>query len=432
MPHGATGTAIGSDQPKVVPLAQDGSPAIGLRVALGRILGEHAFLLMEAIRASDDAERAVLESALGENSDSLTEAVSSIYGERVGRRFADIWDRHVGLLLDYGAAVRGGDGAGQRSAREGLRAYMTELGQLLAEVNPDLDPAQEAQALQAHVDQITAFAEGDYADAYAAHRMAFAHMFELGDHLALEIVRQNPKQFVDGAVAFSPRSDLQLALDQLLGEHMILAAQAMRAGVHGAPDFDAARASLDENSADLADAIAGIYGEEAGAQFGEVWGEHTAAYLSFVQALGDGNDSERERSLALLHSYHEHIAQFLAAANPRLDPNAVADLIRRHVQALITQAEATAAGDPARAIGATREGYAGTFEVGGALAGAIAQQFPDRFADLDDLPTTDIALEPGAWAPLLPLVAVLVFAASLRFALSALPDRRRVRSPRRQ
>jgi hypothetical protein len=430
MPRGATGTSAGADHEYVVPLAQDGSPAIGLRVTLGRLLGAHAFLLMEAMRTSDDVERGVLESALDENSDSLAEAISSIYGERVGRRFADVWDRHVGLLLDYGDAVASGDAESQRSAREGLHAYMDELGQLLAEVNPGLDPAQEAQALQAHIDQIAAFAEGDFADAYASHRIAFSHMFELGDHLALEIVRQHPEQFVDGAVAFSPRSDLQLALDQLLGEHMILAAQAMRAGVDGAPEFDAARASLDENSADLADAIAGIYGQEAGAQFGEVWREHTAAYLAFVQALGEGDDSERERSLGLLHSYHEHITQFLATANPRLDANAVADLIRRHVQALVTQAEATAAGDPARAIAATREGYDGTFEVGAALADAIALQFPNRFADLDELPTTDIVLEPGAWVPVLPLIAGLVFAASLWFALKALPSRRSARSPR--
>jgi hypothetical protein len=60
--------------------------------------------------------------------------------------------------------------------------------------------------------------------------MAFSHMFELGDHLALEIVRQYPDRFADGAVAFSPGSDLQLGLDHLLSEHMVLAAEAMRAG----------------------------------------------------------------------------------------------------------------------------------------------------------------------------------------------------------
>jgi hypothetical protein len=266
---------------------------------------------------------------------------------------------------------------------------MGQLGRLLAELNPSLDPVKEAHALQAHIDQITAYAEGDYADAYASHRMAFSHMFELGDHLALEIVRQYPDRFADGAVAFSPGSDLQLGLDHLLSEHMVLAAEAMRAGVREAPEFEAASGSLDENTEDLAAAIGQVYGADAGSQFRDVWRAHTSAYLSFVDALGSGDDGEREESLARLHRYHDRIAAFLASANPLLDGPAVSDLIRRHVQALITQAEATAGGDPARAIAATRAGYEGTFEVGAVLSDAIARQFPDRFGDLKELPLTD-------------------------------------------
>ena len=285
---------------------------------------------------------------------------------------------------------------------------------------------------QAHIDQIAAFAEGDYADAYASHRMAFSHMFKLGDHLALEIVRQYPEKYVEGVVAFSPRSDLQLALDQLLSEHMVLAAEAMRAGVRGTPEFDAASASLDENTGDLSNAVAGVYGGDAGSAFGDVWREHTAAYLAFVDALGSGDDAEREESLARLHGYHERIAQFLAGANPMLDGAAVSALIRRHVQALITQAEATSAGDPARAIAATRDGYEGTFEVGAALADAIARQFPDRFADLDALPFTDVAVDRRIEGPPLGLVVALVISSSIWLALTALRVRRTARLPQRR
>lgn len=432
VPRGAAGTGIESGNQNVVALAEDASPAIALRVSLGRLLGEHAFLLMEAMRASDDGERATLEAALDENSAALAGAVGSIYGEPAGGRFGDVWDRHVVLLLDYGDAARDGDAEGQRDAREGLRDYMTELGELLAELNPGLDAAKEARALQAHIDQIAAFAEGDYADAYASHRMAFSHMFELGDHLALEIVRQYPEKFVDGAVAFSPRSDLELALDHLLSEHMVLAAEAMRAGVRATPEFDAASTSLDENTVDLSKAIAGVYGGDAGSAFEDVWREHTAAYLAFVDALGSGDDAEREESLARLHGYHERIAQFLAGANPMLDGAAVSALIRRHVQALITQAEATSAGDPARAIAATREGYEATFEVGAALADAIARQFPDRFGDLDTLPFTDVAVDRPTEGPQLPLVAALLISSSIGLALTALRVRRPARLPQRR
>jgi hypothetical protein len=421
---------VGADAP---PLAQGHARAIDLRVALGRILGEHAFLLMEAMRAGDDAEQTVFESALGENSTALIGAIAGIYGDAAGERFGDVWDQHVRLLLEYGTAAREGDTEALTTARDGLSTYMAQLGRLLADLNPSLDAAQEAQALQAHIDQITAFAEGDYAEAYASHRMAFSHMFELGDHLALEIVRQYPDKFIDGAVAFSPRSDLQLSLDHLLSEHMVLAAEAMRAGVRASPEFEAARASLDENTNDLAKAIAGVYGDDAGAQFRDVWREHTSAYLAFVDALGNGDDAARQESLARLHRYHERIAQFLAAANPMLDGAAVSDLIRRHVQALITQAEATAAEDPARAVAATRDGYEGTFEVAAALADAVARQFPDRFRDLDELPYTDGLPESGSQPlSLAGLVALfLMTAVWLILTVRARPSRR-VRPPVRR
>jgi hypothetical protein len=387
--------------------AQDSIPAIDLRVGLGRLLGEHAFLLMESMGAND-AERRAYEEAIAENSGALQDAIASVYGDDAGARVRDLWDLHITLLLEYGDAAQSGDTGAMQTARDGLRQYMTDLGELLHELNPALDARQEARALQAHIDQITAFADGDYADAYASHRIAFSHMFQLGDHLALEIVRQHPAKFPDGPHAFSPRSDLQLALDHLLGEHLVLAAEAMRAGVRQSPALEAARESLDQNSGDLAGAIADVYGPDAGLRFEEVWKEHVDAYLAFVQALGSNDDAEREESLARLHAYHDQIAQLLTAVNPLLDGVAVADLIRRHVQALITQAEATAADDPARAIAATRDGYDGTFEVGEALAEAIARQFPNRFRDLENLPPTDSAGPVPKWAsPSVWLVATL-------------------------
>jgi hypothetical protein len=409
--------------------------AIDLRVALSRLLGEHAYLLMEAMRSSTvgDAERDAVESALDENSAGLTEAIRTVYGDEAATAFAGLWDRHVVLLLDYADATRSGDAEGRSAAEQGLDDYASELAHALDMLNPALEPHDEEAALQLHLDQVRSFADADYAQAYAAHREAFLHMFRLGDHLALGIARQFPDRFTGGAVAFSPRSDLRLALDRLLGEHMILAASAMRAGVTDAADFDAAAGSLDENSTDLMAAIASVYGDEAGEAFGEVWTEHIAAYLDFVHALGSGDEQARADALASLHSYHDRIASFLTSANPELDGDAVADLIRRHVQALITQAEATAAGDAERAIAATRDGYDGTFEVGAALADAIARQFPDRFKDLKELAptTTGVTAEPDTGGIPLTVLVILAIGSVLVLIHPKTEERRRVTRRRR-
>jgi len=373
--------------------AAEERPATDLRVALSRLLGEHAFLIMETMRSSSlgMGEQAALGVALDDNSFQLRDAIESVYGETAGRQFADLWNGHVELLLAYADAGRRSDVAASNEALRRLDRYVTEFSAFLADANEAFEGHDEAAALQLHIDQLTAFSDGDYARAYAAQREAFGHMFALGDHLALGIVRQFPERYPDGAVAFSPRADLQLLLDRLLAEHLVLAAETMRAGVAGTPDFRPGSEALAGNSADLAGAVGSVYGQAAGDAFGEVWRAHVDAYLTFVAALGSGDGTARSSSLMQLHAYHDEIATFLAAANPNLQKDGVAALIRRHVQALISQAEATAAGDHERAVATTREAYAGMFEVGAALADAIVRQFPDRFKDLTELPGTSVA-----------------------------------------
>jgi hypothetical protein len=402
--------------------ADDSMDALELRVLLGRLLGEHSFLLLDAMRAQttqDEAAEAVT-AALDENSQALTGAIASVYGEDAGGQFGALWDEHIRLLLAYADATRAGDDARRQTAEQGLEAYTHDLGEALASLNPALTAHEETEALELHIEQVRAFADGDFTGAYAAHRAAFQHMFELGDHLALEIARQFPDRFSGGAVAFSPRADLRLALDRLLAEHLVLAAQAMRAGVTESGDFDAAAASLGQNTDELSGAIAGIYGAGAGDQFKDVWEQHIEAYVGFVQALGSGDADARSASLTALHAYHDQIAGFLADANPELEQAAVADLIRRHVQALITQAEATASEDTARAIAATRDGYDGTFEVGAALADAIAAQFPERFQDLKELPPTDTLSGGGALDPWVLVLVLSAMAVMLRVLGEAL------------
>jgi len=431
-PAAAAASSRPARSPEPIPAAAPGDPsAIELRVLLGQLLGEHAFLLLETLRATtlNEGDRVVLRGALDDNSAQLSGAVGAVYGEDAASGFSKLWDLHIDLLVDYAEARRTGDAAAAEAARDGLDRYTQDFASFLATANPSLDAADEAAALRLHVEQVTTFADADYARAYEAQREAFGHMFELGDHLALGIARQFPDRFAGAAVAFSPRSDLRLALDRLLAEHFVLAAEAMKAGVRQAADFDASATALGSNTDDLSAAVGGVYGSEAGAAFKEVWGAHVEAYLSFVQALGAGDESARASSLEQLHAYHDQLADFLSTANPHLRHDDVADLIRLHVQALISQAEATAAGDDARAVATTREGYAGTFRVGAALAEAIAKQFPDRYRDLKELPPTSTLPAPSAHHdPRLLLALAMAVAAVMVAAWSLAAEARPHRS----
>ena len=273
-------------------------------------------------------------------------------------------------------------------------------------------------ALQLHLDQLVAYADADYGRAFETGRAAYRHMFTLGDHLAKAVAQQFPERFPGATIAFSPRSELRLTLGRLLGEHLVLSAEAMRAGLAGAPDFADATGALAANTDELAGAIEVIYGADAGAAFGQIWTRHIDAYLAFIRAEAANDAAARGQTLATLRQYHTEIAEFLVAANPKLDRTGLETMIRHHVEALIAQVEAHKAGDYRRSVTVTREAYGHMFSVGDGLAAAIADQFPKRFTDIAGLPQTTTAPRTDPETPDLNLSWILLAA----LFLIVLPD----------
>jgi hypothetical protein len=396
------------------------APAAGsasdLRITIGRLLGEHAYLAMEAMRAAA-AERPDTEALVGgvaRNTDELAAAIASVYGEEAGAAFKPIWQQHVDALLEWAKARATTDQAGQDAAIAKMAAYKKTFSEFLASANPHLSGDAEAHALQLHLDQLTSFVDMDYDQVFSTARAAYNHMFAFGDGLARAIARQFPKEFPGARVAFSPRTTLRLDLGRLLGEHLVLAAEAMRAGLDARPDAAAAAASLDANSNDLAALIGQVYGPVAQRAFSDLWKHHIDTYLQYIEAVRTSDADGRQQALDQLHRYHTELAEFLHGAIPALDVEDLEPLISHHVTALINQVDATAAGDHERSVGVTREAYGHMFQVGDALGSAIADLFPDRFADLAVLPVT--ATGPGAPASSgydAPLLAVFLAIAAV-------------------
>jgi hypothetical protein len=395
-----------------------GAPASDLRILLGQLLGEHAYLVMEGMRAASEGrgDFDALERGLADNTAALGDAVADVYGRDAGDAFVGIWQQHIEALFDWSRAKATGDGAAADAASATLQKYRTDLGKFLTDANPKISGDAEAHALQLHLDQLTSFVGMDYAQSFATERAAYSHMFDFGDDLARAIIAQFPDRYPDGNVAFSPRTTLRLELGRLLGEHLVVAAEAMRAGLAQRADHSAAAASLDANSKDLSAAVGRIFGPAAGEAFGDVWGRHVTTYLDYIEAVRADDGAGRAEALASLHSYHSALAGFLNAAIPALSRADLEALISHHVTALINQVDAAAAGDHARTVAVTREAYAQMFVVGDALGAAIANQFPDRFADLKEMPATDTGSHPGRphdpgpspWAAIVLVVAGLL------------------------
>ena len=67
--------------------------------------------------------------------------------------------------------------------------------------------------------------------------------------------------------ASSKAVQLRITLNELLGEHAILAVQATQRGLVGGKDFPALAKALDNNSVAISKAIGSVYGAAAGKQF---------------------------------------------------------------------------------------------------------------------------------------------------------------------
>jgi hypothetical protein len=186
----------------------------------------------------------------------------------------------------------------------------------------------------------------------------------------------------------TPASDLRITLDRLLSEHAFLTVQALEAGVTDNEQFAAAAEALEANTSELEDAFAGIYDEEAGQRFGDLWRAHISHVVDYTRARQAGDEEAEQRAIDGLEAYQDEFVSFLASANPHLSEETLHHLLEDHV-AQLQQVANLQAGDYDRVYAVAREAYGHMFELGDGLARAIAEQFPDTF------PGSDVAFGPA-------------------------------------
>lgn len=169
-----------------------------LRALLGRQLGEHAALAMNATNLGVIGSPAFPASAktLDRNSVALSKSITAVYGKAAGKAFLDgkfQWRAHIGFFVDYTVALAKKDKAGQNKAVANLTRYTVEHGKLLGGAT-GLPPKAVQNDLRAHVlelkGQLDAYANKEYAKAGNIYQEAYAHMFATGDLLAGAIAKQ--------------------------------------------------------------------------------------------------------------------------------------------------------------------------------------------------------------------------------------------------
>ncbi|WP_404350042.1 copper amine oxidase [Sutcliffiella horikoshii] len=368
------------------------TPASDLRASLDALLSEHAFLavvaMQKGIDGAEDFDQAA--GALNANTDDLSAAVASVYGEEGGAAFKEIWSSHIGYFVDYVTATAEDNEEGRQQALAELDEYTVEQAEFLDTATESRLKASELEAgLKMHVEQLVwafdNYVAGDFEKAYENMRHAIEHMYEPGKGLSWAITDQFPDKFENTSVD-TPAADLRADLNHLFAEHAALAVLAMQKGIDGAGDFENAAGALNANTADLSAAVASVYGEEGGAAFEEIWSSHIGYFVDYVVATGEENEEGREAAIAELEEYKVEQAAFLdTATEGRLKAADLEEGLQMHVDELLLAFNSYNEADYETTYNTIRESYAHMFGVGEMMSGAIVDQFPENFEK--DMPT---------------------------------------------
>lgn len=397
------------------------TPAAELRITLDTALTEHAFLAIETMRkgadGAEDFDQA--SAALLANSDDIAAAVTSVYGEEGGAAFLEIWNSHIGYFVDYVVATGEGNQEAKDQALASLEEYKQEQATFFDTATEGRLPADAVlEGLNMHVDQLVMafddYVAGDFEAAYMGERESIHHMSMFAESLSIAIADQFPDVF-EGTNPDTPAIDLRAQLNMTFTEHAGLAAMAMQDGADGAESFDQASAALLANADDLSAAVGSVYGEEAGAQFSEIWNSHIGYFVDYVTATGEGNAEAQDQAKADLDAYIIEQAALLDAATEGRIPAADFEAgLTAHVDQLLVAFDSYVAGDYETAYSSIREAYAHMTMPAAGLSAAIVDQFPEEFSAAEmpsEMPATGMGgtADPGT-IPYLWILAGLMLA----------------------
>ncbi len=352
------------------------------RAQFEQLLGEHALLAVRVMRSEVGPApelRQAADTALGDNTDALSQLVTAAYGRANGDRFTQLWQRHVTDLLAYANGVAAKDASATQTARTALLADAQAYGSWLAGASKSKVKSSDAAAgVRMHVQELMAQADAydahDYATAYRIERQAYEHMFTAGAGLAKASLAPELAVGLD-----SPPEQLRSAFAMLLGEHMELIVEAQRATFASAPEFRAAAAQVNANSSALTKGMGAIVGPRKAAEFQSAWANHVEGLLAYSTAVAGNDQAAKAVAEENLRGVAARLALYLSdIVRNQLPLEPLTEALRAHDQHLIEQVDAWAAKRYDQAAEFERDGYLQMLGVANTLVGAIQKTVKPR------------------------------------------------------
>jgi hypothetical protein len=171
---------------------------------------------------------------------------------------------------------------------------------------------------------------------------------------------------------------LRTTLDSLLSSHAeLITALAHEVGAGNDSPTEAIKA-LTANTQALTDAIALVYGREAGRAFAQLWEQHTQFFINYAQADRSHDHGAKETAEDQLEDYQSDFASLLSTATAGgVGLVAVTRLLHLHVTDITSYIDADVAGHDALAAQLRAQAIAHAHIIARAIADAIAAQHLD-------------------------------------------------------
>lgn len=149
--------------------------------------------------------------------------------------------------------------------------------------------------------------------------------------------------------------------------------------VAGLPDLEATAGRLLQNQADIGDAVATFYGDEAGGALTGLLRDHILIAADLVTAAKAGDAPAVSSQKDRWYTNADEIARFLANANPAWPVATLQQMMRGHLDQTLAEATARLTGDWQADIAEYDRIHLHILDMADALADGIVEQFPDRF-----------------------------------------------------
>jgi hypothetical protein len=372
-PAAATATTVHQHTAPAA-LAPDASPR-EVRARFEQLLGQHALLAVRLTRseaAKAPELRQVVQGSLAANAGALEQVVGVTYDPAQADRFKQLWQVYTDQLAVYGRAAAAGDTEGAQEARTALLDGCKDWGAWLAGASGGRVPAASATRsatarVERLMDQADAYADRDYAKAYKLERQAYEGTYGTGTTLAGASLPAK-----EAAALGTAPENLRSAFSMLLGEHMELIVDAQRATFAGSPEFEAAAAQVNANTATLTKALSGIVGPDKAKEFQSAWANHVEGLMAYTAAVAGNDEAAKTVAKENLDGFAERLALFFSdVVRNVLATDPLTEAITAHDEHLINQVDAYAAKDYARAQQVQDEGYTQMVGVANVLVDAI-------------------------------------------------------------